>query len=226
MTPHEARISFADRLAEREENRKEAQTRLDRLNRSLLADYETAAATKLQTAGKGRGRKLYTKVLTQAEIDAIKARRQNEYSALVATSNSELLSIDHDLQQLAEVAEIWIGGPRTIRTFTAYDFLNQPEAAGYAKNVAASFVECYRTFGQLKADLVTAQGGWAVQVHVATDLDLEILRRRGEGPLKEVVQVLLKHGVNPQVLNPNFPYPEQLELDWSGNDLKPPENEN
>lgn len=222
MTPQEARSLFACQLAERAENRSEAQRQLDSLNQRLLSAYEVAATVKRQAEGKERGKSPYSSILTQGEIDTVKSRYASEYQQIVSYSNARLFEIDKTLRLLSEIAEILPGDPKTILSFTTYDFSNQPDAAHYARAVAASFTQCYIRFGKLDARLIhPSEDQWDVQVHVATELDLEILRRRGEGPVKEVVRILLKHQINPQVVNPGFPYPEALGLDWNGNDIGP-----
>ncbi len=211
MTPQEAREQFSKRLKDRAENRRKVNEDIETINKRLLVEFERAVLQKQQAAGKKRGKKHYSKILSQSEVDELKNKFKDEYDSLVSTSLSELNQIDAELAQLAEQAEIRPGSPTAIRTFRRYDFATQPNAAGYCRGVAATYAECYKKFNGVQAEVVhtTEPEEWVVFVNVATELDLEILRRRDEAPLKEVIRLLLKNGCNPKVINPYFPYPRR-----------------
>jgi hypothetical protein len=70
-------------------------------------------------------------------------------------------------------------------------------------------------------------GEWLVYVLVASELDVEILRRRSSPTLREQVRLCWARGINPRVLNPFLKpgYEEQEGLDYFGRDLRAVEQE-
>lgn len=210
-------------------------------------ELEAAAVAHRKAIGKKRGKKSARSVLPVEVIDRVHAEYQGRFNRAWDLTSAEMRGLEARLRALAPEAEIRRGEPRTVYIGDPYTYSGQTDATGYAQSAAECRAAELKAEGfETKIERVdsilggeTATGGaargygdfirarrktvWHVRVPLAEDLDVEILKKRPPLPVKEQVRNLLRHGLNPWVLDPFLPRDimEKLGLDWQGRDVSP-----
>lgn len=143
-------------------------------------------------------------------------------------------AIEVQLRRLAEECEIERGDWRLF--FVAWSSAYNSQGFGackYAEGSAQSHADVARAAGveveirktgqHYTKDYGVEHADFEVWVAVASDLDVEILKRRPPPTLREQVRLSWERGVNPRVYNPYLPhgYEEANGLDFFGGEVKP-----
>lgn len=126
---------------------------------------------------------------------------------------------DKELDELAEKAEIPCGNGTFLQLTWIYGNYHTGNDDTYAR-VAAMVDEAKVKMYGIPVEIRKGTF-YEVWVDVASETDLEILRRKPGMTIKEWVRFCLKNGTNPQVYNPFLPFDfaAKLGMDWWGNDL-------
>lgn len=137
----------------------------------------------------------------------IEAEAKVIYNALIAKKTE----IEPKLNSLAAVCEVVSGETEFVFRMTdGWMFSTQGlGAVHYARGLAESHADKARFHG-LQAEIKEVQKHtntiFTVMVKLASDIDLEILKRKPEIPLRDWVENCWHRGVNPRVMNPFLPY--------------------
>lgn len=251
MTGTEAREEFRATLAALKESKARRFTQGKAIEAQLVEELETAAAAHQKSIGKKRGKKSARSILPVDVIDGIHAEYQGRFNRAWDLSTVEIRGSEQRLLDLAPEVEIRHGEPRTVYTGDPYTYSGQTDADGYARRAAecraaelkaegfeVTIERVDKIFGgegstERPSDATAATDArravrasyrktlWEVRVPLAEDLDVEILKKRPPPTAKEQVRNLLKHGINPWVVDPFLPRDimEKLGLDWQGRDV-------
>jgi len=233
VTGTEAREEFRATLTAIKESKDRRLKQGKAIEAQLEEELEAAAVRYQKSIGKARGKKSARSILPVDAIDSVHAEYQGRFNRAWDLATVEIKGLEQRLMDLGVEAEIRHGEFRTVYTGDPYTYASQTDAAGYARRAA----ECRAA--ELKADgfevkiervdriLPCADRPgqrktvWEVRVPLAEDLDVEILKRRPPLPVKEQLRGLLRHGLNPWVVDPFLPRDimEKYGLDWQGRDV-------
>ncbi len=242
MTGPEARAEFAATLAAFKVARARRFDQGKAIEAQLEEELETRATAAQKALGKKRGKKSARTLLPVDELDGAIKEYQGRFNRAWDLTSTEMRGLEQRLRDLAPEAEIRRGEPRTVYTGDPYTYAGQTEADGYARRAAECRAQELQTdgfevkiervdkiFGVGDSGAVGADGVrrgfrkvlWEVRVPLAEELDVEILKKRPAPPIKEQIRNLLKHGINPWVVDPFLPRDimEKLRLDWQGRDV-------
>lgn len=136
---------------------------------------------------------------------------EEEAKAIYNTLIAKKAEIELKLNSLAALCEVVSGENEFVFRMTdGWMFSTQGlGAVHYARGLAESHADKARFHGvqaEIKEVQKHADTVFTVMVKLASDIDLEILKRKPEIPLRDWVENCWHRGINPRVMNPFLPY--------------------